>query len=89
MKIFSENSYSLVRGRQKREYIFPSYCAFVPSVTIFLNSVNKFGAFKFYSLSLHYEKGDYTNYPQSRYLCAWVDSCLFWSHFFGFLQYVS
>lgn len=46
MKIFPENSYSLVRGRQKREYIFPSYCAFVPSVTIFLNSVNKFGSFK-------------------------------------------
>ena len=48
MKIFSENSYSLVRSRQKREYIFPCYCAFVPPVTFFLNSVNKFGAFKFY-----------------------------------------
>lgn len=49
MKIFPENSYSLVRGRQKREYIFPSYCAFVPPVTIFLNSVNKFGSLKKHS----------------------------------------
>lgn len=47
MKIFPENSYSLVWGRQKREYIFPSYCAFVPPVTISLNSVNKFGVSNF------------------------------------------
>nr|DAL57395.1 MAG TPA_asm: hypothetical protein [Microviridae sp.] len=59
MKIFSENSYSLVWGRQKREYIFPSYCAFVPPVTIFLNSINKFGTYKNFSLSLQHEKGSY------------------------------
>ena len=46
MKIFPENSYSLVWGRQKWEYIFPSYCTFVPPVTIYLNSVNKFGSYK-------------------------------------------
>ena len=57
MKIFPENSYSLVLGRQKREYIFPSYCAFVPPVTIFLKSVKEFGSLKnsFYFCSMKKE----------------------------------
>nr|DAF75792.1 MAG TPA: hypothetical protein [Microviridae sp.] len=89
MKIFPENSYSLVRGRQKWEYIFPSYCTFVPPVTIFLNSVNKFGALIFFSLSLQHEKRNYPNYHQSCIVRTWFDSCLFWCLSHDIMQYVS
>nr|DAX01944.1 MAG TPA: hypothetical protein [Microviridae sp.] len=58
MKIFPENSYSLVRGRQKWEYIF-LITALLFHVTIFLIKVNKFGSFKSFSLSLHHEKGNH------------------------------
>nr|DAM44246.1 MAG TPA: hypothetical protein [Microviridae sp.] len=58
-------------------------------VTIILKNVNKFGSYKNFSLSLHHEKGYSTNYHQSSAVCARIDSCLFWCHFFVIMQYVS
>nr|DAR73516.1 MAG TPA: hypothetical protein [Microviridae sp.] len=38
---------------------------------------------------MQHEKGNYKNYHQSRVVCTWFDSCLFWCLIHDIVQYVS